>query len=279
MALQRNIRRKKIMWGKTEIKNQCEVLIENPAISDLFCFYSLKNTNEENYLDWSNFIDKLSCPEMSKISFDCNLSPSRDINVTINTLSKYKRQTDLSYLQHYNWLVNKLKMLKKILSAVYSFVFAEELPLIYESIYIFSVIFVWDKKASCKELIKLWNNFWTLSNCEVTWIYIVWQGMEAKSLENLLSSIDHNRIEIIIENVDFTKFFNCISQIDIPAYQTIKIRWISKNDKLLYLFSGDSEISLNDVWILQEGDLFKNLKVIKNAKFLIKVKVKIFQKN
>ena len=274
-ALQHNIRRKKMIWDLTE-NDQYKVLIENPTIFDLFRFQYFQNENEENYLDWSNFIDKLLCPEMSNICFACNLSPSRDTEVTISTLSQYKRQTDLSYLQHYNWLVNKMKMLKIDISTVFSFVFAEELPLIYESTYIFSVIFVWDKKASCTDLIKLWSNFWTLSKCKVTWIQIVWQGMEAKGIESLLNSINHNHIEIVIKNVDFTKFLDCISQIDLPANQRIKIKWRPKNDKLLYLLSGASEISLNEVWFLQEGDLFKNLKIFKNVKFFNQSVSKIF---
>ena len=265
-VLKFNIKRKEITWDLEE-NYQYKMLIENPTICDLFSFQCFKNENEENYLKWSNFIDKLLCPEMSNIYFACSLSPSRDFEVTISTLSQYKSHTELSYLQQYNGLNSKLMMLKIDISKVFSFVFAEELPLIYESIHVYLVIFVWDKNVSYTDLIKLWSNFWTFSNCNVTLIQIVWQGMEAKSLEKLINSIDHDNIEIIIENVNFTGFLNCISQIDLPAYQTIKIRWISKNDKLLYLFSGDSEISLNDVWILPEDDLFKNLKLFKNVKF------------
>ena len=245
-VLQHNISRKKITWDLTE-NDQYKVLIENPFLFGLFSFQCFKNKNEENYLEWSNFIDKLLCPEMSKIYFDCNLSPSRDTEVTFSTLSQYKSQTDLSYLQHYNWLVNKMKMLKIDISKVYSFVFAEELPLIYESIHVFSVIFVWDKKASYTDLIKLWSNFWNFSKCKVTWIQIVWQRMEAKNLESLLKCINHNHIEIVIRNFNFTRFLSCISQIELPANQRIKIKWIPKNDKLLYLLGEASEISLNDV--------------------------------
>ena len=232
IQIQRDVERKSISWGISS-PIWYDVLVKNQLILMLFDDIKLKAQNEAEYETLINLIDEVKEPEMI-CTFCLYLSPTRDFNITLETYKEYQNNNDLDLIELYNQTINKMKEKRMNCSKVWSYVFAEELPLIYEWKFVKIVIFVWTDSSQSDDFIQVWNQYTKSSQCEIGRIYFVWIGMSSEEFSKLLSSIDHSVIRIISSCKQRNNLINDIINLDLPLNKRFLVDiWSNDQDFLV----------------------------------------------
>ena len=237
VRIKRNVARKLISWG---ISNpiRYDVLVKNQLTLMLFEDKKLKAQNEAEYKTLINLIDEVKEPKMIS-TFYLYLSPTRDFGITLETYREYQNNNDLDLIELYNQTINKMKEKRMNCSKVWSYVFAEELPSIYEWKFIKIVIFVWTDSSQLDDFIKVWNQYRKSSQCEIGRIYFVWIGMSSEEFSKLLSSIDHSEIGIISSCKQRSNLIDDIINLDLPLNKKFRVNIWSDDREFIFKCSYD----------------------------------------
>ena len=157
--LSKKIIRRKVYIECDSEKSIVEIPCKYPLILILFGT-SVINIGKACEYEWLiSLFERFENNKMIRITMGLTLSKNKDTKMRLNNYREYMKDTDLSFLDLYNQLI-QIAISKDVnLTNIYSYAFINNISLLEDVQYIGYIVFPWNEEADEDKMIEIWNQF------------------------------------------------------------------------------------------------------------------------